>query len=202
LAYLYDHELWDQVDPSHCWVFDKAVLARRLGHRSGPAGVPVPEPGDYVVRPCINLWGMGRGARIQRLESETINIIPDGSFWSERFWGDHVSIDYHHGQQGLTVQGIRRDDRRLDRFQEWRRIEHPFELPPVLAEVAQHYADFNVEIIGDRVIEAHFRSNPDWQGHDAHTIYPRWREDPNLYPDLLYVESQDEDRLGFWLSDK
>ena len=202
MPYLYDHELWDQVDPSHCWVFDKAVLARRLGHRSGPAGVPVPEPGDYVVRPCINLWGMGRGARIQRLESETINIIPDGSFWSERFWGDHVSIDYHHGQQGLTVLGLRTDPDRLDRFREWRRIDHPFELPPVLAEVAQHYADFNVEIIGHRVIEAHFRSNPDWQDHDAHTIYPRWREDPDLYPDLPYVESQDEDRLGFWLSDK
>jgi len=202
LAYLYDHELWDRVDPDHCWIFDKAVLARRLGYRCGPAGVPVPKPGEYVVRPCINLWGMGRGAHIRYLSGDTINEIPDGSFWSEQFLGDHISIDYHRGQQGLTVQGERSDPRRLDRFRAWHRVDHPFELPPVLAAVARHYADFNVEIIGDRVIEAHFRANPNWQGHNAHTIYPRWREDPDLYPDLPYQACEDEDRLGFWLSDK
>lgn len=178
------------------------MLARRLGYRSGPAGVPVPEPGEYVVRPCINLWGMGRGASIRYLSGETINVVPDGSFWSERFLGDHVSIDYHHGQQGLTVQGIPSDDRRLDRFQAWHRVDHPFELPPILAAVACHYADFNVEIIGDRVIEAHFRANPDWLDPAAQVMYPRWREDPDLHPNLPYRESPDEDRLGFWISYK
>lgn len=202
MAYLDDHELWNQIHPDHCWIFDKAVLARRLGYRCGPAGVPVPEPGEYVVRPCVNLLGMGRRASIQYLVDTTIDIVPDGSFWSERFWGDHISIDYHRGCQGLTVRGEKADPDRLDRFKAWRRVDHPFALPPILAEVALHYDDFNVEIIGDRVIEAHFRANPDWLDTQAEVLYPRWREDPDLHPDLPYRECQADDRLGFWISYK
>ena len=50
--------------PRHRNFFNKLWLAEQLGYVCGPAGVDVPKPGVYVVRPIMNLDGMGAGARV------------------------------------------------------------------------------------------------------------------------------------------
>lgn len=182
-----DADVFDSISADDLWCVDKLILAKKLGYRCGPAGI-APIPGKYVVRPIINLKMMSIGATIQYLDSDT---IPDGYFWCEVFAGRHLSFDYHWGKQTLAVEGFRNDPSRLDRFSRWTKIDEDFKLPEVLQAVADRYPWFNVEVIGDRVIEVHFRYNDDFANHTATTIEPVWRDE--------FYCSPAGDRLGFIL---
>jgi hypothetical protein len=181
-----DCDVFETIDVADLWCCDKLILAKQLGYYCGPAGV-APKPGTYIVRPVMNLRMMGLGASIEYLNSDS---IPLGYFWCEVFSGRHLSFDYHYGSQTLAVEGFRSSSR-LDRFSYWTRISEQFVLPPVLEEVASRYEHFNVEVIGDRVIEVHFRYNDDFENHNADTIVPVWKE--NFYASAC------GDRLGFIL---
>ncbi len=145
-----DSDTLDKIEPADLWVLDKFILAKRLGYCCGPAGVMPEISGKYVVRPCINLRMMSRGASFMYLESDQ-DIIPDGYFWCEVFQGRHRSFDYHHGKQTLAVEGFRHDPDRLDRFSHWSKIDDVFPLPAILQQVADRYEWLNVETIGDNI---------------------------------------------------
>ena len=83
---------------------------------------------------------------------------------------------------------------RLDRFSRWTKITDNFKLPEILQEIADRYTWFNVEVIGDRVIEVHFRYNDDFANHNATTIIPVWKDE--------FYASAAGDRLGFILESK
>ena len=78
------------------WLYNKMILSRVMGYVSGPAGLEVPSPDFYIVRPCMNFMGMGRYARREYIERDTEDLHP-GEFWCEVFEGRHISIDYHWG---------------------------------------------------------------------------------------------------------
>ena len=184
-----DSDFWNIVDPKNLWVTDKLILAKRLGYLCGPAGVKVPEDGYYVVRPCVNYRMMGRGASIQYLYADE-DSIPDGFFWCEPFEGRHLSFDYHYGEQILAVEGFR-DENRLDRFSMWRKTRDVYSLPDFLQEIANTSEWFNVEVIGNRIIECHFRFNDDFANHSSNIIIPVWKD--------RFYDSVAGDRLGFLL---
>ena len=183
-----DIDVFDSISSDDLWCVDKLILSKKLGYKCGPAGIPPSVPGQYIVRPIVNLKMMGVGATIKYLDSDS---IPDGYFWCEMFTGRHLSFDYHWGKQTLAVEGFRSDTNRLDRFSRWTRVVDMFVLPEVLQNVADRYAWFNVEVIGNKVIEVHFRYNDDFANHNANTIIPVWQEE--FYP------SPAGDRLGFIL---
>ena len=185
-----DVDVFDNISLDDLWCVDKLILSKKLGYVCGPAGIPPSVPGKYVVRPIVNLKMMSVGATIQYLDSDS---IPDSYFWCEIFNGRHLSFDYHWGKQTLAVEGFRNDQTRLDRFSHWKKIEENFKLPEILQTVADRYPWFNVEVIGDKVIEVHFRYNDDFVNHTANTIIPVWRNE--FYP------SPAGDRLGFLLKD-
>ena len=62
---------WNRILPEHLWIYNKLFLSQRLGYTCGPAGLEVPKPGFYIVRPCMNLMGMGRYSRIEWIEENT-----------------------------------------------------------------------------------------------------------------------------------
>ena len=183
-----DVDVFDSIDLDDLWCVDKLILSKKLGYTCGLAGIPPTTPGEYIVRPIINLKSMSAGASIQYLDSDT---IPNGYFWCEIFTGRHLSFDYHWGKQTLAVEGFRDDPSRLDRFSHWTKIDDIFILPEILQTVADRYEWFNVEVIGHRVIEVHFRYNDDFANHTATTIIPVWKDE--FYP------SPAGDRLGFLL---
>jgi hypothetical protein len=185
-----DTDVFGNIATDDLWCVDKLILSKKLGYTCGPAGIPPTTPGEYIVRPIVNLKSMSVGATVQYLDSDS---IPDGYFWCELFAGRHMSFDYHWGKQTLAVEGFRTDPLRLDRFSHWTKISDVFSLPDVLQTVADRYEWFNVEVIGNRVIEVHFRYNDDFANHTATTIVPVWREE--FYP------SPAGDRLGFVLKD-
>jgi len=183
-----DVDVFDSIALDDLWCIDKLILSKKLGYVCAPAGIPPPVPGMYVVRPIVNLKSMCVGTTIQYLDSDS---IPDGYFWCEIFTGRHLSFDYNWGKQTLGVEGFRSDQSRLDRFSHWKRVDDKFVLPDVLQAIANKYEWFNIEVIGTKVIEVHFRYNDDFQNHNATTIVPVWNDQ--------FYASPAGDRLGFML---
>jgi hypothetical protein len=185
-----DVDCWDKIDPEDLWVTDKLILAKRLGYVCGPAGLKVPRAAYYVVRPCVNYRMMSRGATIEYLDCND-DSIPDGYFWCERFKGRHLSFDFNYGVQTLAVEGFRDDSERLDRFSKWTKVDDIFFVPPILQPILKKYEWVNLEVIGDNVIEVHFRYNDDFACHGSKTIIPVWKD--------KFYHSECGDRVGFIL---
>jgi hypothetical protein len=197
-----DTEVWERVEPTDAWLFDKLVVSLRLGYACGPAGVDVPEPGLYVVRPCVNALGMGRGAYVAYLEKDT-DHLPPGSFWCERFVGRHLSVDYTSNQPQQVVEGVRREGDPLWRFREWFKLpisEAPL-MPYPIQIWTENYTDVNVEYVGGWPIEVHLRHNRDFD--DGWTrIVPVWRDQLPVTapPGMTFVERPDYRRTGFFVA--
>jgi hypothetical protein len=183
-----DCDVFSTIDPQDLWCVDKLILAKRLGYYCGPAGI-APKPGNYIVRPIMNIKMMAVGATIEYLDSDT---IPNGYFWCEVFSGRHLSFDYNYGVQVLAVEGFR-NTQRLDRFSHWTKTADTFQLPTILQNIADRYPHFNVEVIDTHVIEVHFRYNDDFANHTATTVVPVWRDE--------FYASPCQDRIGFILKD-
>ena len=211
---------WNRILPQHLWIYNKLFLSRRLGYTCGPMGLEVPEPGFYIVRPCMNLMGMGRHARIEWIEDKTEHLHP-AEFWCEVFEGDHLSVDYeyhedrtgcypeysmdhsvdfHIKEQRLCVKGIR-DSNDLYRFTRWEKVNDvkvPY--PQILTTIGLYrYGWINCEFIGGNLIEVHFRRNPDFR-FDNDVAIPVWN-DQEIVPmeGYRYIEEEDYFRKGFWV---
>lgn len=195
MQYMNDVDCWDICKPKHLWIFDKLIVAKLLGYNAGPAGVPITKPGEYVIRPIMNLHMMGRGAFIGDEKSD----VPDGFFWQERFTGRHISIDFYRGKQVLCVEGFRKDFNQLDRFCMWKKIyDFPFEIPRLFKPILNTYDWVNFELVGGKIIEVHLRYNDDFLHHTSEVIYPVWKEKVRaLKPDEEFFPNDCGDRLGF-----
>jgi hypothetical protein len=171
---------WINCDPVDLWALDKLILSRRLGYTCGPVGLDVPRPNWYIVRPCVNMLGLGLGAQRVWIESST-DHLPLGHFWCEWFEGKHLSIDYHWGIQTLAVEGIKSSNT-FTHWQEWIKVDDSIKLPKLLAEFAKKYQWINCEYISGHLIEVHFRQNLDFEGNISHFI-PVWQGESTDPPD-------------------
>ena len=212
-------EEWNRILPQHLWIYNKLFLSQRLGYTCGPAGLEVPKPGFYIVRPCMNFMGMGRYARIEHIEKDTEHLHP-GEFWCEVFEGDHYSVDYeyyedrtgsypqwmqehsvdyHVKRQRLIVKGYK-DENNLYRFTKWEKIDKEIPYPKILTTIGLYrYGWINCEFIGDKLIEVHFRRNPDFRYGNSVAI-PVWNDqEVENMENYRYVEDPDYLRKGFWI---
>jgi len=188
-----DEQAWLAAEVGDLWLFDKLILSRQLGYSCGPAGVPVPEPAEYIVRPISNLRGMGLGAQIQYLEVST-DHLPAGYFWCELFQGRHISVDYECGNAVLAVEGFREAGAPLYRFNRWERVSDLYPVPLTLS-VLRKFPYLNIEFIDSKVIEVHLRPNPDFKYGNMRAI-PVWEDE--LVPEgRQFVATKDYLRKGF-----
>lgn len=171
--------VWKNIDPNDIWVMDKLILSRKLGYVSGPVGLDVPKPGYYIVRPCVNMLGLGLGAQRLYIEEETTNL-PIGHFWCEWFDGRHLSIDYHWGKQVLAVEGFKESDT-FTHWKIWQRVDDAVPLPGILKEFATKHEYINCEFIGDKLIEVHFRRNEDFDAN-VNVFIPVWTGESTTPP--------------------
>lgn len=172
--------VWKNVDPNDIWVMDKLILSRKLGYNCGPVGLDVPHAGLYIVRPCINMLGLGLGAKQMWLDKDTTHL-PIGHFWCEWFEGLHLSVDYNWGIQRLCVEG-RKDNDTLTRWNEWIKVTDNLELPDLLTDLGSKYEWLNCEYIDGNLIEVHLRKNEDFEGGINHFI-PVWEGQSTTPPD-------------------
>jgi len=195
---------WKNCHPDDLWIFDKLLLSKKFNYLCGPGCVPVPKADFYVVRPVMNLYGMGVGAEVKWLTPADSTAVPPGYFWCEEFKGRHLSIDYdRNGVQLNCVEGFRRSNAPLYKFSEWKVVNQIREFPDVLKNLIGTYAFYNVEMIGDKIIEVHLRQNHDPIQNDLRVCWEQDKKHENLRL-LLHHEDADgylpEKRLGFYIS--
>jgi hypothetical protein len=196
--YLEDDSEWNHIHPNDLWVYNKLILSRVLGYTCGPTGTTVPKPDFYIVRPCMNLLGMGRFARIELIHKYTERFHPS-EFWCEIFEGDHISIDYHHKKQDLTVLGTREFESGLYKWSKWEKIDYEIKFPSILDSLVGDYEWINCEFIGNKLIEVHFRRNPDFRFGNSEAI-PVWNDDEQVkYEGYQFIDDPDYLRKGFWV---
>jgi len=188
---------WTNTDTEDLWIYDKLILSKKMGYVCGPTGVDVPEDGFYIVRPVTNIVGLGIGAYEQYLTVEgwTDHLQP-GTFWSEIFEGDHLSIDYEWGEPILNIQGFRYPESFV-RWKKWIKVEQTVELPDILKPIAKKYQFMNCEYIGGKLIEVHLRKNPDFDFNNVEFI-PVWQGQDTTPPEgYRYVECPEyNQRIG------
>ena len=191
-------EEWNNIHIEDLWVYNKLILNSRLRHLCGPTGVPVPYSGYYIVRPSINLLGMGRFSRIEWIEKETEHFHPS-EFWCELFDGTHYSVDYNNKHSELVVIGERDANNPLYKWKKWTRVKKNFLFPELLDNLKGNYEWINCEFIGNKLIEVHFRRNPDFRYGNSIAI-PVWNDlDTTKEENLIYIEDEDYLRKGFYV---
>ena len=192
--------VWKDVDPNHIWVMDKLILARKLGYTCGPVGLDVPKPAWYIVRPCVNMQGMGLGAEKVWIEKLTTHL-PIGYFWCEFFEGRHLSIDYAYGKPKLKIEGFKQENTfikwdKWKKVDDWPAIECVYSFPKILNDYRYTYPVINCEFIGNKLIEVHFRENEDFKDGIEEFI-PVWKgQSTEPPPGYRYVSNPDQERIG------
>lgn len=195
MYYLDGNDEWDQIHPSDLWVYNKLFLSRVLGYTCGPVGTTVPKPDFYIVRPSFNLLGMGRFARKEWLCKYTDHIHP-AEFWCEIFEGHHLSVDFRNQQSELVVLGTRDDDDPYYKWKKWEKIDLKIDFPEILKNLKGNYEWINCEFINGRLIEVHFRQNPDFRYENTVAI-PVW--DDEIVENMTFISDSDYFRKGFYI---
>jgi len=189
---------WNAIHPDDLWVYNKLILNKRQGHLCGPTGVPVPYSGYYVVRPSINLLGMSRFARIEWIHSSTDRFHPS-EFWSEIFEGAHLSVDFRNKIPDLVVVGEKDEEEPLYRWKKWEKINCYVKFPSILDNLKRNYEWINCEFIGNKLIEVHFRRNPDFRYGNS-VAFPVWKDEKvDIDDEYRYIEDEDYLRKGFYI---
>lgn len=212
-GYIDDDELY-KMYPQHRKWFNKLWLAEQLGYNCGPAGIAPDEDGTYVVRPIMNLAGMGIGAEVKEIKAGDKNQVPAGYFWCEYLTGKHYSGTYEfvhdvkpYWKPISCWEGVNMPIN-LTKFVEWKRSDYIPEVPRelnVLCEVPK----INVEFKGNSPIEVHLRDSPNPK-YDH--LVPTWKlDDPNKHQHLelhgyTWIEAYSDGngelenpRTGFWV---
>ena len=189
---------WNNIHHDDLWVYNKLFLSRVLGYKCGPSGTTVPKPNFYIVRPSINLSGMGINARIEWIDKTTDHFHP-AEFWCQIFKGDHITVDFYHREPKLVVLGDRNPQDPLYKWRKWSKIDREMEFPPILHKLSGKYEWINCEFIGGKLIEVHFRQNPDFR-HGNSVAIPVWNdENCNEVEGYRYIEDKDYLRKGFYI---
>jgi hypothetical protein len=175
-----EDRVWKNINPDDMWVLDKLILSKKLYYNSGPVGLDVPVPGHYIVRPCVNMMGLGLGTQRVWIEKNT-DHLPVGHFWCEYFEGRHLSIDYHWGKQVLAVEG-HKPSNTFTRWEHWVKVSDRIKLHNIIKPFAEKYEWINCEYIGGKLIEVHFRHNEDFADNIVHFI-PVWEGESTEPPE-------------------
>jgi hypothetical protein len=193
--------------------YNKLWLAETMRYDCGPASIAPTRTGWYVVRPMMNLSGMGAGAKKTWIEAGDATKVPLGYFWCEWFDGRQYSLTYEWREDRWEAlsswEGIK-DDKNLSKFHKWERSEFMPEIGEIFHEMAI-VGKINIEFIENNPIEVHLRTSPN---PDYDTLIPIWNEEEFLideYEKLGYTFEQahenadgflDITRLGFMVKNK
>lgn len=195
MYHLNGNDEWNSIHSEDLWIYNKLFLSRVLGYTCGPVGTTVPKPDFYIVRPMVNLLGMGRFARQEWIEKYTDEFHPS-EFWSEIFEGEHLSVDFRNKKAELIVLGTRSQKEPYYKWNKWEKVNREVSFPDILNSLKGNYEWINCEFIGNKLIEVHFRQNPDFRYGNSVAI-PVW--DNEKIENMTFVKDSDYLRKGFYI---
>ena len=146
--YVYDVQTYPKLPIKHRWVYNKLVVAEKLGHNAGPTGTFPTAHGRFCLRPMQNIHGMGVGGWWDvDYVGDGIAMLRPGFFWCEWFEGEHSFSEYINdvfvgGLAGTTTESG---------LLEFHTMPVGFDLEPIFRGISRYLL---VERIGGRVIEA------------------------------------------------
>lgn len=167
-----DAEAYDYYSHIRHW-YNKLWLSEELSYNCGPAGIAPKKSGWYVVRPIMNLSGMGVGAKKIWIEAGDYTKVNPGYFWCEWFEGRQYSVTYEWEGFWKPVsswEGIK-DTNNLSKFEKWIKSDYYPELGYFFEELGDSLTCINIEFIEDKAIEVHLRKSPDPEYNE---LIPVW----------------------------
>jgi hypothetical protein len=207
---MYDCEAYLKY-PKLRYLYNKLWLSERLGYNCGPSGIAPEYSGWFIVRPIMNISGMGVGAKKIWIDTKDVTKVPPGYFWCEFFEGRHLSITYDKAETDYVPRNCYEGFKDADgQFLEWH-LSEDFNLLPKWIKKELYNSNVtvcNAEFIGNNLIELHLRNSPD---PEAESLFPVW-EGSEIIVDKLkrlgysYINSYDDadgflerPRLGFMI---
>lgn len=152
-----------KVHYKHNWIYNRLLLAQYQSVKCNPMPI-LPEELDYpvVVKPVINLYGMGLHCYRMDNEDELLDQWYHTGFWSIFKEGKHVSYDCAikdgHVLWHCSFIG-HNSDKFFGEFDYWEFSES--KLPECINMIVSKLTDYsgvlNCECIDDVLIEAHLR---------------------------------------------
>jgi hypothetical protein len=196
--------------------YNKLWLSERLGYECGPAEIPPKRAGWYIVRPIMNLRGMGIGSKKLWIEAQDVFLMSPGEFWCEIFEGRHLSVTYIKSENGYQAYSIKHCyegfKNKEGQFVQWEKTSDIVVAPEWIRNELWPQVDvFNAEFIGERLIEIHLRDTPD---PAVDSLFPVWEGDEIIVDKLekigySYKHSYDNadgflerPRLGFMVKQR
>lgn len=137
------------------YVYNKKWIAESQGVKCGeqaPSQFPV------IVRPITNLYGMGKGTYYLYNDKS----IQKDCFWTEILKGNHISLDVFYNKHGIQKTiAFRGYPGKLFTFLCWEYLPD-YEISSEInnwinTHMKNYIGVFNIEIIGDKIIECHLR---------------------------------------------
>ena len=188
-----DVQSWHKYPQYRIWL-NKLYLAERMRYVCGPAGIPPPIEAEYVIRPIMNLAGMGVGARVVTMgPNDYITKLSAGYFWCEYFQGRHLSVDYiREGgmfKQINAYEGVNEKDF-LHRFHSWTSVDDKIELPGMFLDMEIDRLNLEMIVTADgkhRVFEIHLRNGFDHM-MEYKEILPVFKGEPMRKEGYRFIE--------------
>lgn len=155
--YLNEWQLYHMVPQPDRWIFNKLIIAERMGYTCGPVNTVPPSRGEYIVRPIMNVTGMGNGGfyivdtvpQVSRAitKDDAPNNNP-GYFWSEVFTGNQNWTSYIDDVATYSTIGTRNGNSLT--FQDDPTLSDIIQLPDMFKGISKYMM---LEHIGGNVIE-------------------------------------------------
>ena len=115
---------------------------------------------DVIVRPLINLHGMGKDAYF--LKKENKKEISNDHFWVEILTGNHISVDIFLNSYGILANiAFLGKPGKLFTFEYWEYLENYVLSKNIIEWINKNVKNYNgiinLEIIDNKIIECHLR---------------------------------------------
>ena len=148
-----DRDSYPLCPQEHRWIYNKLILAEKLGYNCGPSGAQVKKQGFYCVRPIMSFAGRGSGGlmKFESIHKDGELTQPPylpGYFWCEWFTGLHGWTDFTDDKPVYESCGFEVGDN-LNMKYNYDNIIYK-EMPEQFKRISKHLL---IEHIGGNVIE-------------------------------------------------
>jgi len=160
-----DIEAWKKYRDFH-HIYNKIWIAESQNIPCGPMGL-YPENYPIIFKPIINLFGMSRSFKIIKDKKEYDKYLQDGLFWMDYLSGIHYCIDIILLNGKIKFYSCLQSFPYTEGTFKYHESIPEYQLPEhIIIWVEKHFQNYtgcvNIELIDNKIIEAHLRLNGDY----------------------------------------